>query len=139
MVLPNLDDMAGLLVRPLQLLRSRPRNTLDRLTAYEGLSRDELFPRPDRLPRVRTRRRWALPGFQNEDLWFGSLHEPIEPLFKEHYHARSRRIQTVYAKRIKPNGTEGRPRLLYIHGYMQPETMIEEHGLLGAIARTLNV
>jgi dienelactone hydrolase len=72
-------------------------------------------------------------------LWFGSLHEPIEPLFKEHYHARSRRIQTVYARRIKPNGTEGRPRLLYIHGYMQPETMIEEHGLLSAIARTLNV
>jgi pimeloyl-ACP methyl ester carboxylesterase len=67
------------------------------------------------------------------------LHEPIEPLFKEHYHARSRRIQTVYARRIKPKGTEERPRILYIHGYMQPETVVEEHGLLGVIARTLNV
>jgi len=137
--LPNLDDMTGVLVRPLQLLRSRPRNTLDRLSAYEGLTRDDLFPAPDQLPRVRTRERWSMPGFHNEDLWFGSLHEPIEPLFKAHYHARSRRIQTVYARRIRPNGTAGRPRLLYIHGYMQPETVVEEHGLLGMMARTLDV
>lgn len=135
----NLDDVAGVLVRPLQVLRSRPRNTLDRLGAYEGLRQDQLFPAPERLPRVRTRPRFSLPGFENEDLSFASLHEPIEPLFKEHYHARSRRIQTVYARRIKPNGTEERPRILYIHGYMQPETVVEEHALLGVIARTLNV
>ena len=135
----NLDDMTGVLVRPLQLLRRRPRNTLDRLAAYEGVPRDELFPAPDRLPRVRTRRRWSLPGFENEDLSFASLHEPIEPLFNAHYHARSRRIQTVYARRIRPSGTAGRPRLLYIHGYMQPETLIEEHGLLAGLARTLDV
>lgn len=131
--------MTGVLVRPLQLLRSRPHNTLDRLTAYEGVTRDELYPMPDRIPRVRTRRRWSLPGFENEDLSFASLHEPIEPLFNAHYHARSRRIQTVYARRIKPNGTTERPRILYIHGYMQPETVVEEHGLLGAMARALDV
>lgn len=131
--------MAGVLVRPLQLLRTRPRNTLDRLVAYEGLSREELFPAPGRLPLVRTRSRWSLPGFENEDLSFASLHEPIEPLFNQHYHARSRRIQTVYAKRIRPNGTADRPRLLYIHGYMQPETVVEELGLLSAMARTLDV
>jgi len=137
--LPNLDDMTGVLVRPLQLLRSRPHNTLDRLTAYEGATRDELYPMPDRIPRVRMRRRWSLPGFENEDLWFASLHEPIEPLFNAHYHARSRRVQTVYARRIKPKGTSERPRILYIHGYMQPETVVEEHGLLGAMARALDV
>ncbi len=137
--MPNLDDVTGVLVRPLQLLRSRPRDTLDRLIAYEGLSREELFPAPARLPRVRTRRRWSLPGFENEDLSFASLHEPIEELFRGHYHARSRRIQTVYAKRIRPSGTAERPRLLYIHGYMQPETVIEEHSLLSLMARALDV
>ena len=131
--------MAGVLVRPLQLLRSRPRNTLDRLRAYEGVSREELFPAPDRIPRVRTSRRRSLPGFENEDLSFGSLHDPIEPLFNEHYHSRKRRIQTVYAKRIRPKGTSGRPRLLYIHGYMQPESVFEELGLLSGMARTLDV
>lgn len=131
--------MAGVLVRPLQVLRSRPRNTLDRLSVYEGLSREALYPAPERIPRIRTRRRWSLPGFENEDIWFASPHEPLEPHFNEHYHARSRRIQTVYARRIRPKGTEGRPRLLYIHGYMQPETVVEEHGLLGSIAKALNV
>ena len=137
--MPNLDDLAGVLVRPLQLLRSRPRNTLDRLSVYEGATREELFPAPEGIPRVRTRRRWSLPGFDNEDLTFASSHEPIEPFFNAHYHERRRRIQTVYARRIRPKGTEGRPRLLYIHGYMQPETVVEEHGLLGAIARALDV
>ena len=137
--MPNLDDIAGVLVRPLQLLRSRPHNTLDRLHVYEGASRESLFPAPDRLPRVRRRRRWSLPGFENEDLWFASPHEPMEPMFNAHYHARARRIQTVYARRIRPKSSAGRPRLLYIHGYMQPETVVEEHGLLGSIAKALNV
>ncbi len=137
--MPNIDDLAGALVRPLQLLRSRPHNTMDRLSAYDGLGRDELFPAPNRLPRLRSRRRWSLPGFDNEDLFFASLHEPIEPLFAKHYHARSRRYQTVYARRIHPRGTEGRPRLLYIHGYMQPETIVEELTLLSGMARSLDM
>lgn len=138
-MLPHLDDMAGLLVRPLQVLRSRPRNTLDRVGAYEGRSREELFPAPHRLPRVRTKKRWSLPGFDNEDLSFSSLHDPIEPFFREHYHERTRRIHTVYARRIKPQGSEGRPRLLYIHGYMQPETIVEELTLLSGMARLLRM
>ncbi|MGB5681738.1 MAG: alpha/beta hydrolase family protein [Polyangiales bacterium] len=137
--MPNIDDLAGALVRPLQLLRSRPHNTMDRLSAYDGLGRNELFPAPNRLPRLRSRRRWSLPGFDNEDLFFASLHEPIEPLFAKHYHARSRRYQTVYARRIHPRGTEGRPRLLYIHGYMQPETIVEELTLLSGMARSLDM
>jgi pimeloyl-ACP methyl ester carboxylesterase len=137
--LPNFDDLTGVLVRPLQFFRSRPHNTIDRLVAYEGLSCEELFPAPGRIPRVRSRPRWSLPGFRNEDLFFASLHEPIEPRFAEHYHSRSRRIQTVYARRIRPRGTEGAPRLLYIHGYMQPETIVEELTLLSGMARSLGM
>lgn len=137
--MPNLDDVAGVLVRPLQLLRTRPHDTIRRLGVYEGLSQEELFPAPHTLPRVRSRRRWSLPGFDNEDLFFASLYEPIEPRFADHYHARSRRFQTVYARRIRPKGTEGRPRLLYIHGYMQPETVVEELTLLSGMARALDM
>lgn len=135
--MPNLDDMTGMLVRPLQALRTRPLNTIERLHAYEGLSRDALFPPPGRLPRVRRRRRWALPGFENEDLSFASLHDPIERLFREHYHERTRRIHTVYARRIRPTGTRRGARILYIHGYMQPETVVEELTLLSGMARAL--
>lgn len=137
--MPNLDDIAGTLVRPLQLLRGRPRNTLGRLVVYEGLGREVLFPAPDRLPVVRRRNRWSLRGLDSEDLRFASLHDPIEPLFKAHYHARQRRIQTVYARRLRPKTAMGRPRLLYIHGYMQPETLVEEVTLLSTMARALRM
>lgn len=137
--MPNIDDATGILVRPLQAFRSRPHNTLDRLSAYEGLSAEELFPAPVALPRVRSRARWSLPGFDSEDLFFASPHEPIEPRFAEHYHCRRRRYQTVYARRIRPKGKEPRARLLYIHGYMQPETVIEEFTLLSGMARALDM
>jgi len=135
----HLDEMTGAFVRPLQLLRARPRNTLDRLHAYEGLTREELFPPPDRTPRVRTRSRWSLPGFESEDLTFASLHDPIEPRFKAYYHERTRRIQTVYARRVRPAKVTRRARLLYIHGYMQPETIFEEVAILSTMARALGV
>lgn len=137
--LPNLDDMTGMLVRPLQALRAPPLNTIEHLVAYDGVCRKELFPPPGRLPRLRKKSRWSLPGFDNEDLTFASLHDPIEPIFRAYYHERVRRIQTVYARRIRPVGTEGRPRILYIHGYMQPETVLEELTLLSGMARSMGV
>lgn len=137
--LPHLDDIIGLVARAAQVLRPRVENTLRRVGAYEGLGTEALFPGPERVPEVRCRRRWALPDVVSEDLRFPSLYEPLEPLFQRHYHARRRRIQTVYARRIVPDHALRRPRLLYIHGYMQPETVIEELGLLTTMARVLNV
>jgi pimeloyl-ACP methyl ester carboxylesterase len=72
-------------------------------------------------------------------LSFPSLHEPLEPDFRRYYHARRRRIHTVYARRLRPDADSGRPRLLYIHGYMQPETVFEEVALLATMARMLEM
>ena len=43
------------------------------------------------------------------------------------------------ARRIVPSSGRDRPRLLYIHGYMQPETPIEELGLLTTMALMLDM
>lgn len=137
--LSHLDDMAGVLARLLHVLRPAARNTLDRLGAYEGRRRDELFPAPQRVPVVTRRPRWQLPGLSSEDLTFASMHEPLEPEFNRYYHARRRRIHTVYARRIRPEGHAARPRLLYLHGYMQPETLIEEFALLATMAQALQM
>ena len=88
---------------------------------------------------MRRSRRWALPGFDNEDLSFASQHDPIERNFRERYHERTRRIHTVYARRIRPSDTRERPRILYIHGYMQPETVVEELTLLSGMARAMRM
>ncbi len=135
----HLDDLAGRLARVAQWVRPRPRNTLDRLPAYEGLSLEELFPAPDGAPDVRCTPRWQLSGWTSEDLRFASQHDPIETGFRDHHHARQRRIHTVTARRIRPSGFRERPRLLYIHGYMQPETPVEELGLLTTMAWVLDM
>jgi dienelactone hydrolase len=135
----HLDDAVGGLARLAQWVRPRPRNTLDGLVAYEGVPLERLFPAPEPPPEIRRSRRWELPGLVSEDLRFASQHDPLEPSFRSHYHARRRRIQTVTARRIRPASARERPRLLYIHGYMQPETPIEELGLLTTMAWMLDM
>jgi dienelactone hydrolase len=135
----HLDDTLGALARVVQWVRPRPRNTLDRHVAYEGVSLERLFPAPEELPEVQRSQRWQLPGLVSEDLRFASQHDPLEPSFRRHYHARRRRIHTVTARRIRPASARERPRLLYIHGYMQPETPIEELGLLTTMAWVLDM
>jgi len=137
--LTHLDDLMGVLARTVQVLRPRVRNTLDRVGAYEGVPLAKLFPAPQRAPAVTRRTRWRIPGLVSEDLLFPSQHEPLEPAFRRYYHARRRRIHTVYARRIRPSGTSDRPRLLYIHGYMQPESLVEELALIATMATTLGM
>jgi pimeloyl-ACP methyl ester carboxylesterase len=136
---PHTDEVTGALARVIQVLRPPARNTLSRLGVYESAGREALFPAPDRVPRVTRSRRWRLAGVESENLVFRSLHDPLEPEFQRYYHARRRRIHTVYARRLRPPGHRGRPRLLYIHGYMQPETVLEEAALLVSMALMLEM
>jgi len=135
----HLDDLTGMLARVIQTLRPAPRDTLDRLGVYEGQALDVLFPAPSRVPAIARSTRWRLPALLSEDLSFASLHDPLEPAFRRWYRARRRRNQTVYARRIRPAAAKGRPRLLYIHGYMQPETVLEEFALLATMAQVLQM
>ena len=100
---------------------------------------DALFPAPQRMPVARVTTRWRIPGVVSEDIVFTSLHEPIEPGFRRRYLTEYAETNTVYARRIRPLSARDRPRLLYLHGYLQPETYVEELALLLSMARTLDV
>ncbi len=136
---PHPDLVTGALSELLQLAAHPVANTLDDLDAYVGRPLEELFPAPHRLPKVSVRARWRLPGLVSEDLVFRSLHVPIEPKFRRRYREHYREAHHVYARRIRPAAARLRPRLLYLHGYMQPETHIEEFALLAGMALQLNV
>lgn len=114
-------------------------NTLGDLGVYLGRTAKEIFPAPQRTPQVTVTSRWQLPGLISEDLVFSSLHEPLEPKFRRRYEDHYRETHVVYARRIRPTRARRRPRLLYLHGYMQPETYIEEFTLLTSMALQLNV
>ncbi len=133
------DDLAGALATGLQWIAHPSPNTLADLEAYRGRSLDSLFPRAREIPAPRVTTRWAVPGLVSEDIVFPSLHEPIEPRFHQRYLTEYRETHTVYARRIRPASAVSRPRLLYLHGYLQPETYIEELSLLTGMALRLNV
>lgn len=139
LALPHPDAITGALSEVLQWIAGPTRNSLARLESYRGVALADFFGDPGPPARVDTRRRWALPGVVSEDLVFPSRYEPLEPGFREVYRSRYRASHTVYARRIRPRGSEGRPRLLYLHGYMQPETLVEELGLLAGLALWLDV
>jgi hypothetical protein len=133
------DLVIGGLSELLQGVANPVSNTLADASIYAGRPLGELFPAPERLPKVTVTERWRLPGLVSEDLVFRSLHVPIETKFRKRYVAQYPETHLVYARRIRPVSARRRPRLLYLHGYMQPETYIEELALLTSMALRLNV
>ena len=133
------DVVVGALSEILQRMANPVANTLANLGSYVGRPVEELFPPPHRLPKVSVTRRWRLPGLVSDDLAFASLHVPIEPKFRRKYMERYAETHRVYARRIRPATASQRPRLLYLHGYMQPETYLEEFALLASMAQVLDL
>ena len=70
---------------------------------------------------------------------FRSLHVQIETKFRGRYASQYTESHLVYARRIRLAAARRRPRLLYLHGYMQPETYVEELALVTSMALRLNV
>jgi pimeloyl-ACP methyl ester carboxylesterase len=132
------DLVTGVLAGVLGRLARPASNTLAALDIYRDLPRKAFFPKPSQVPAVRVTPRWRLSGVISEDLIFPSLHDPIEPEFRRRYLREYHETHTVYARRIRPAGAQTRPRVLYLHGYMQPETYIEEFALLAGMALRLN-
>jgi len=137
--LPHPDLVTGALSELLHRIAHPVVNTLADLETYAGRPLADLFPAPPMVPEMTVTARWRLPGLISEDLTFPSLHVPLEPKFRREYLERYRETHQVYARRIRPTAARRRPRLLYLHGYMQPETYVEELALLASMALALDV
>jgi dienelactone hydrolase len=133
------DLVVGALSKLLEPIANPVSNTLADVSVFAGRPLQELFPAPQTLPTMTVTARWRLPGLRSDDLVFRSPYVPIEPKFRRRYLRQYRETHRVYARRVRPATARGRPRLLYIHGYMQPETYIEEFALLTNMALRLNV
>ena len=133
------DVVVGGLSEILHRFANPVTDTLADVGTYSGRPLAQLFPAPTKVPDVKVMARWRVPGLISEDLVFRSLHVPLERKFRRRYREQYRETHLVYARRIRPASAGQRPRLLYLHGYMQPETMIEELALLSGMALRLNV
>lgn len=136
---PHLDDLVGVVAELVHRLAPPPvENTVADLAVYASRTLEELFPAPSRVPVVLVKRRWRALGVESDLAWFPSLHQPLEPHFARRYRA-GRENQTVWTRWVRPAGAGRRPRLLYLHGFMQPETPLEEVALLTRLATQLRV
>lgn len=135
----HLDHIAGGVTKLALRLANPVANTLGDVGTYLGRTTGELFPSPTAVPDVVRTARWQLPGLISEDLVFRSPYEPLEPNFRRRYAGDYGASHTVYARHLRPAAACRRPRLLYLHGYMQPETIVEELTLLTTLALTWNV
>jgi acetyl esterase/lipase len=133
------DLVIGGLSELLQSVANPVANTLADGGTYVGRPLDELFPAPAAVPAVSVTARWRVGGLVSEDIVFHSQHVPLEPKFRRRYLREYRETRRVYARRIRPVTARRRPRLLYLHGYLQPETFLEELALLTTMALQLNV
>ncbi len=116
----------------------RPLNTRAGAARYRDASFGQLFPRPA-VPEVIARRRRRVGGVERELLSFRSQHAPLCPEFQSRYRQDYAALHTVDARRLRPPGSEGRARLLYLHAYMMPSTVIDELTFLAFMARRLRV
>jgi dienelactone hydrolase len=136
---PHLDDLVGVFARMVHRLAPPPvENTVGDLAAYESHTLAELFPAPARVPVVLVKRRWRAFGTESDLAWFPSQHQPLEPRFARRYRG-YRANHTVWTRWVRPAAGAARPRLVYLHGFMQPETPIEEVAWLTTLATQLGV
>jgi pimeloyl-ACP methyl ester carboxylesterase len=133
------DLVIGGLSELLRAVANPVANTLADVGTYVGRSLEELFPAPGSVPAVTVTRRWRIGDLLSEDLVFRSLHVPLETNFHRRYLRDYRETRHVYARRIRPATARRRPRLLYLHGYLQPETLVEELAVLTTMALRLDV
>lgn len=136
-MLPHLDEVTGVFADVVHRLGRSVPKTLSALEGYEGREMEEIFPSPKGVPQPIIKQRWRRGGVRSEDVVFPSVYKPLSESFTTRYNKDYQRCHTVYARRIVPEGTDVRSRVLYIHGYMQPETILEEEIVVARLARTL--
>ncbi len=130
------DVVAGALSRLLHGVRGARENTTEDLGPYLGLSPDVAFPEPP-LPRnVRSRR---LPFSDTITLSWKSSHEIVCPRYQDRHDEEYRVNQVAWARILRPERRRRRDCLVYVHGWLEPGSWIEESTLFPKWTRELDV
>lgn len=135
----RVDVVVGQLSKLLHLRRTHT-DTSHELTPYFGLPIEEMLPAPPRLPVVkRVAPRFKIGSAHVETLSWKSLHEPLsEPYRKRHENEYDANL-TAYARWLHEKKKRRRSVLIYVHGWLEPGSWVEEATLLPIWYRDLGV
>ena len=138
LVSAGLDEAVGLGSRALFLLASESEPSFGRLDRYRRAGRARVLPAP-RAPAVSTHKRWSLGGLVGEELRFRSSYRPLDDEFRRHWEHEYGECVIASARRVRHVDGRRRPSLLYLHGWLQPETPMEEVFVLTQLALRLDL
>lgn len=135
----RVDALVGGLTRLLHLRRTNI-DTSHELTPYFGLPLEELLPAPTRVPEVRrVAPKFKLGSATVETLSWQSEHEPLSPVYQRHHRTMYDANLTAYARWLHEKKRRRRSILLYVHGWLEPGSWVEEATLLPIWYRDLGV
>jgi len=133
------DQVAGRLSRILHGIRGPRHDTVPDLGPYLDLTAAEFFPAPPALEHVRVHADRAWARTHTTTLSWPSTHEVLCPKYRIRHERDYRSNQTVWARWVRPEGTPRRECLLYVHGWLEPGSWVEEALVFPRWTRDLGV
>jgi hypothetical protein len=133
------DYVAGKLSHVLHGLRGPKRNTLSELGPYFDLPAEQLFPEPKPLETVRTHAGIGARFFRTTTLSWESAHTPLSAEYRLRHDNEYRTNRTAWARWLRPDGRMRRGCLVYVHGWLEPGSWVEEAFMFPRWARELGV
>lgn len=134
----KLDQAAGGMSRLLHL-RGAKYNTIDDLGPYLDQPVDGLFPEGPRIRDMRVERRLVDKALKTSTLSWTSTHQVLCPRYAKRHNAEYKANLTAWARWIRPDGAPRRTCLIYVHGWLEPGSWVEEATLFRAWTRELPV
>ncbi len=135
----DVDLIAGGLSRILHGLRGPKENTASELAPYFDQSLAKLNPEPPPLLAVRAHDSMASRLLRTTTLSWPSAHPILSPAYARRHATEYRCNQTAYARWLRPERRQRRGCLVYIHGWLEPGSWVEEAFVFPRWLRHLDV
>lgn len=135
----NIDRVAGQLSRILHGVRGPEHNTVADLGPYLDLPAGEFFPVPPLPAKVRESGSRFRDTLRVTTLSWPSGHQILCDRYRARYERDYGAIHTVIGRWLRPDGARRRECLLYIHGWLEPGSWVEEAFVFPRFTRELGV
>jgi hypothetical protein len=135
----EVDLIAGGLSRILHGLRGPRENTVLGLSPYFDKAIGELNPEPPPLESVRVHESVVSRLLRTTTLSWPSRHPILSEAYARRHASQYAANHTAWARWLRPDGTRRRTCLVYIHGWLEPGSWVEEAFVFPRWLRELEV
>jgi dienelactone hydrolase len=134
----QIDSVVGKLSRILHV-RSTHTDTSHELGPYLGAAVEEFFAPPPGVPHVRHQKPLFTGSRVTETLSWRSDYQPMSENYRHRHETLYAKNLTAYARWMHPKGAHRKSLLLYVHGWLEPGSWVEEATLMPRWYKELEV